>query len=57
MSTIPTWDQFMAPSLRVLADGETHRARDVCNAAADKLGVPESARADSSGQGQASLNT
>lgn len=52
MSTIPTWDQFMAPSLRVLADGETHRARDVCNAAADELGVPESARAELIPSGQ-----
>ena len=30
MTTIPTWDEFMAPSLRVLSDGQTHRAREIC---------------------------
>ena len=36
---VPTWDQFMAPSLRVLSGGELMRARAVCEAAADELGV------------------
>lgn len=52
MTSIPTWDQFMAPSLRVLSDGEIHRARDVCNAAADELGVPEEQRAELIPSGQ-----
>lgn len=40
----PTWDEYMAPSLRVLADGEVHRFRDVARAAADLLGVTEEQR-------------
>lgn len=39
MSDQPTWDQYMAPSLQVLSDGEVHKARQVCNTAADILGV------------------
>lgn len=35
----PTWDQYMLPALKVLADGEVQRARYVCNAAADILNV------------------
>ena len=35
----PTWDQYMLPALRVLADGEVQRARQICNAAADHLSV------------------
>lgn len=37
--TVPTWDQYMAPSLRVLSDGKVHRSRDIVEAAADLLGV------------------
>lgn len=37
--SVPTWDQYMAPSLQVLADGEIHRSRDIVEAAADLLGV------------------
>lgn len=37
--TVPTWDQYMAPSLRVLTDGEVHRTRQIVEAAADLLGV------------------
>ena len=35
----PTWDQYMLPAPRVLADGEVQRARQICNAAADHLSV------------------
>lgn len=35
----PTWEQYMVPSLCVLADGEVHRARQIVDAAADMLGV------------------
>lgn len=41
---VPTWDQYMAPSLQVLLDGEVRRAREVVNAAADLLGVTEEQR-------------
>ncbi|MDQ1249081.1 MAG: restriction system protein [Actinomycetota bacterium] len=37
--SVPTWDQYMAPSLRVLSDGEVHRLRQVVEAAADLLGL------------------
>lgn len=42
---VPTWDQYMAPSLRVLADGEVHRSRHIVEEAADLLGVTEQQRA------------
>lgn len=35
--TAPTWEEYMAPALRVLFDGEVHRAREVVAAAADGL--------------------
>ena len=41
---MPTWDQYMAPSLRVLSDGEVHRTRNIVVAAADLLGVTEEQR-------------
>lgn len=44
MSALPTWDQFMAPSLRALPDGEVHRARLICEAAADQLGFTDGQR-------------
>ncbi len=37
--TVPTWEQYMAPSLRALSDGEVHRARQIVEASADLLGV------------------
>lgn len=36
---MPIWAEFMAPSLRVLSDGEIHRARTIVEAAADELGI------------------
>lgn len=41
----PTWDQYMIPSLRVLADGDVRRGRDVVAAAADHLRLSEADRA------------
>ncbi|QGH69321.1 restriction endonuclease [Pseudactinotalea sp. HY158] len=41
----PTWDQYMAPSLRVLAGGEVHRGRDIVAAAADLLDLSGEHRA------------
>lgn len=37
--SMPTWEEFMAPSLRVLSDGEVHRTRAIVEASADLLGV------------------
>lgn len=42
--TVPTWDQYMAPALRVLADGEVHQARQIVEGAADLLGVTDEQR-------------
>lgn len=42
--TVPTWDQYMAPSLRVLSDGEIHRTRPIVEAAANMLGVTDEQR-------------
>src|SRR5690625_1445452 len=52
MTAIPTWDQFMAPALRVLSDGEVHKARWICNAVADELGVTDEQRAELIPSGQ-----
>ena len=41
---LPTWDQYMAPSLEVLSDGEVHRSRDIVAGAADLLGVTDEQR-------------
>lgn len=42
--TAPTWDQYMAPSLRVLSDGEVHRTRNIVEAATELLGVTSEQR-------------
>jgi len=39
VTAAPTWDQYMAPSLRVLLDGEIHRSRRIVEGAADLLGL------------------
>lgn len=52
MDAVPTWDQYMAPALTVLLDGEVHRARDICTAAADLLGVSAKERKQTIPSGQ-----
>lgn len=44
MSSVPTWDRYMAPCLLVLLDGEVHRTRQIVEAAADLLAVTEEQR-------------
>lgn len=44
MGPVPTWDEYMAPSLRVLSDGEVHRTRQIVDAAAELLGVTREQR-------------
>lgn len=41
---VPTWDQYMAPSLRVLLDGEIQRGREVVAGAADLLALTDEQR-------------
>lgn len=43
--TVPTWDQYMVPSLRVLSDGQVHQARQIIDASADLLRVTAEQRA------------
>lgn len=52
VTTIPTWDEFMAPSLLVLSDGNVHRAREINNAAADFLAVTPEQRTELLNSGQ-----
>jgi len=52
MTDVPTWDQFMAPALRALLDGEVHRSREICEAAADLLSVTSEARNEQIPSGQ-----
>ncbi len=44
--TVPTYEEFMLPTLRVLADGVERRTREAASAAADLLGVSEEDRAE-----------
>lgn len=46
MSVSPVWEQYMAPALTVLADGQVRRSRDIVEAAADLLGVSADQRAE-----------
>lgn len=43
----------MAPVLQVLSDGDTRKARDICNAAAEILGVSSASRRELLASGQA----
>ncbi|HJC29938.1 MAG TPA: restriction endonuclease [Candidatus Dietzia intestinipullorum] len=52
MNPAPTWDQYMAPALTVLSDGEVHRARDIRNAAADLLNVSAEERLETIPSGE-----
>ena len=52
MTTIPTWEEFIAPSLRVLSDGRIHRTRDICQAASDQLGITDEQREELIPSGQ-----
>lgn len=52
MTSVPTWDQYMAPVLKVLSDGEVHKARDICVAAADLLDVSAEERLQTIPSGQ-----
>ncbi|WP_300639483.1 restriction endonuclease [Nocardioides sp.] len=45
MTGVPTWDQYMAPCLRALEDGQVKRSREIVQAAADLLGVTPEQRA------------
>lgn len=45
MSTVPTWDQYMAPCLRALEDGEVRRTREIVEEAANLLGVTDEVKA------------
>lgn len=42
---MPTWDQYMAPCLRALEDGQVRRTREIVEEAAKLLGVTEEVKA------------
>lgn len=44
-STVPTWDQYMAPCLRALEDGQVRRTREIVTKAAEMLGLTLDQRA------------
>lgn len=52
MTIDPTWDQYMAAALQSLLDGQTRKSRDICNAAADILGVSSDTRKELIPSGQ-----
>lgn len=41
MGSLPTWDSFLIPCLKVLSDGEVHRRRDVIESASESLGLSD----------------
>lgn len=45
MNTVPTWDQYMAPCLRALEDGQVRRTREIVEQAAAYLGLTEDTKA------------
>ncbi|QGF22605.1 restriction endonuclease [Raineyella fluvialis] len=53
MTEVPTWEQFMAPILQELSDGIVHKARDLREVVADRLGLSEQARKELIPSGQA----
>lgn len=42
--SVPTWEQYMAPSLRYLADGEVRRTREIIDAAGEMLCLSDEQR-------------
>lgn len=52
MTAVPTWEKFLAPSLRVLDDGALHSARSIRDAAAEELGVTQAAKSELIPSGQ-----
>lgn len=44
--TVPGFQEFMLPTLRVLADGETHPWREAAGSVADRLGLEDADRAE-----------
>ncbi|MFM9377875.1 restriction endonuclease [Gordonia sp. VNK21] len=50
--TAPTWHEYMAPALRVLEDGQLHKARHIVDDAANLLGVTAEQRSTINQSGQ-----
>lgn len=44
MGAVPTWEEYMAPCLRVLSDSEVRRTRETVEGAADILGISDEQR-------------
>lgn len=52
MPAMPTWDQFIAPVLRILLDGHTQRRRDLYSLVADAEQLSGDQRAETFSSGQ-----
>lgn len=52
MTSMPTWDQFMAPVLRVLLDGQTYRSRQLYDIVADATQLTTDERSERLPSGQ-----
>lgn len=52
MTGVPTWEQFVAPVLTVLSDGETHAARQIHAATAEVVALSDEARQELIPSGQ-----
>src|SRR5690625_3286869 len=51
-TTMPTWDEFMAPALRVLSDGSTWSLRELREAVILAEGITEEQQAEALRSGQ-----
>lgn len=52
MTEVPTWEHFLAPSLKALSDGELWQSRDLRESAARALRLSDAARAELIPSGQ-----
>ena len=52
MSSIPTWEEFMVPTLRFLSDGVIHRGNTVAAPVADAMGITLAQRDELLSSGQ-----
>ncbi|BDZ61551.1 mrr restriction system protein [Demequina sediminis] len=52
MNQMPTWEEFMVPTLRVMADGEIRHRRDLCPLVAEYVGLTAEQRSVTLPSGQ-----
>ena len=52
MESMPNWEEFISPTLRVMSDGQTRSRREIYPAVADEVGLSEAQKAASFDSGQ-----